>query len=72
MTTYAAGIEAGRKAIEILSAQFDDAQMYALSVANILPVHVTGKTDYEYGCSQAWADWQARRRLANRQARRSA
>ena len=69
-TEYANGYEAATKAIEILSAQFADADMYILSAQNIIPIHATAlRGDYEHGASAAWADWQSKRRQANRKAR---
>ncbi len=62
---YAAGYAMGLKAIEILTATLSPEMLYQASVQCIIPARDTALYDTEaHGASQAWADWQAKRRQA--------
>lgn len=68
---YAAGLDAARRCIEVLSQTMTHEALTEIAKANIIPVYDRDADDYRYGTSDAWGqllniDWRARKAAAAR------
>lgn len=66
---YAKGYTNGQAGIAFLATIKTPEEMRTLTIAAIIPIHVRNASMYDTGLSEAWKDFQASQRLANRRNR---